>query len=550
MIAKSTVGAGLPGSKPRILVVDDLPQNRELLVRYLRHRGCEALEAEGGRAALAMIEESPFDVVLLDLMMPDVDGMEVLRRVRERRSLADLPVIMITARTESEDVIAALAAEASDYIAKPVDFDVLFARVDTQVRRKRAEASIRLANDDLERQLAELRRERAEGPDRNFLADMGHELRTPLNGVIGVAEALAGTDLQPRQQELVKIIESSAATLERLLADLLEQGRANAGRLEIKGETFDLGDAVLSVAALWRARAQEKGIGFEVLFPREAEGDVHGDPIRLKQILTNLLSNAVKFTSRGFVRLTVAREEEVHRFTVLDSGIGFDAEAAERIFARFEQADGSISSRFGGTGLGLAISRDLAQLMGGSLRAESAQGEGATFALEVPLLTIASRAGGRSTAGHPSRLEAQARPLRVLYADDHPVNRQVVKLIFETAPGQVSLTCVEDGREAVAAFRSGEFDLILMDVQMPVMDGLTATRMIREFEAADGAPPIPILMLTAHNLAYHLRASAEAGADGHLSKPVNGPQLLEMIANHGLAGRSSASRIQVRLTAS
>jgi len=538
MITEAQPGAAASLASGRILIVDDVAENRDVLARRLRHRGYEAVEAAGGQQALDLIEREPFDVILLDMMMPDVDGLEVLRRVRERHSLAALPVIMVTAKTQPEDIVGALAAEANDYITKPLDFDVVLARVDTQIRRKQVDEGVRRANDDLERQLAVLRDNcgRGQGPSADFLADMGHELRTPLNGVIGIAGALAGTELQPKQKELVQIIESSAATLERLLSDLLDQGKAASGRLEIKGETFALGAEIRAVASLWEARAREKNIGFELVLPADADGDVHGDPVRLKQIITNLLSNAVKFTSQGAVRMMVSRTDEQHCFAVTDSGIGFDAAVKDRLFARFEQADASISKRFGGTGLGLAISRELAQLMDGSLDAVSAPGQGATFTLVLPLLRMEARAAQPQTPTDVVQ-NGEPRALRVLYADDHPVNRQVVKLMLAATADGTELTCVEDGQQAVDAFRTGAFDLILMDVQMPVMDGLTATRTIREIEAAEGLAAIPIIVLTAHNLPEHLRASAQAGADGHLGKPVNAAQLLSTIAEHGARSR-------------
>ena len=527
-----------PLGAPCVLIVDDVAENRDLLTRRLRSRGYRTVEAAGGMEALEKIGGETFDIVLLDMMMPDLDGMQVLRRIREKHSLADLPVIMITARVQAEAVVSALAADANDYVTKPIDFDVVLARIHTQLRRKQADEGVRRANQDLERQLAELRAGpgRAAGPDSDFLADMGHELRTPLNGVIGVAETLAGTELEPKQKEMVRIIGSSAETLERLLSDLLDQAKAGSGRPEIKGETFALGEAIRSVTDLWAARAAEKGIGFELALPADADTDAHGDPVRLKQILTNLLSNAVKFTSEGAVAMRVGVEGDRWTFAVSDSGIGFDASVKERLFARFEQADASISRRFGGTGLGLAISRELAELMGGSLDATSTPGQGATFTLELPLPRLESR---RPPAAEPAAGLDPGRPLRVLYAEDHPVNRQVIQLILGTVGDDIELSLVEDGAQAVEAFRTGVFDLILMDIQMPVMDGLEATRAIRRIEAEGGQSPTPIIVVTAHNLSDHLRASAEAGADGHLGKPVNAAQLLTTIAEHGARSRAA-----------
>jgi CheY-like chemotaxis protein/anti-sigma regulatory factor (Ser/Thr protein kinase) len=263
---------------------------------------------------------------------------------------------------------------------------------------------------------------------------------------------------------------------------------------------------------------------------------VVGDLVRLKQILTNLLSNAVKFTEKGEVRLTVrdaGGAEPRFRFDVSDTGVGFDAAQKERIFARFQQADGSITRRFGGTGLGLAISRQLTELMGGALDCESEAGVGSTFSVVLPLPAAAEPVSGESVektqcAGSLSDPEGDGPPLRVLLADDHPTNRKVVELIL--AQVGVELTSVEDGLAAVEAYAAGAYDAVLMDMQMPGMDGLTATRAIREHERSRGLAPTPIFMLTANALAEHLEASRHAGADRHLTKPITADELVSALA--------------------
>ena len=377
-------------------------------------------------------------------------------------------------------------------------------------------------------------RDQAQAANRaksEFLANMSHEIRTPLNGVTGVAQALARTPLSAGQAEMVRIIEGSAVTLERLLSDLLDIARVESGRMEIEPEAFNLGEAVRATAALSELRAQDKGVGFELKMAPEAEGFVLGDAGRIKQILFNLLSNAVKFTPEGVVVLTVSVEAEAEppRFTfaVSDTGVGFKPEAADRLFSRFEQEDGSITRRFGGTGLGLAISRNLAELMGGSLSARSELGRGATFTLQLDLPRAAAPEAEWEAA--PAFMpDAEPRPLRVLLAEDHPVNRKVVELML--APMGADLTCVENGAEAVQAMAAERFDAVLMDMQMPVMDGLTAIRLIRDHQRRTGAPRTPIFTLSAHAMGEHLEASMEAGADRHLTKPVAAPVLFAALA--------------------
>ncbi len=387
--------------------------------------------------------------------------------------------------------------------------------------QKRAEAELQAARDQAEA---------ASRAKTQFLANMSHEIRTPLNGVTGVVSVLARTGLAPDQREMVQIIEDSATTLELLLSDVLDLARVESGKVELRREAFQIEDIARRCASLFRSRAHGKGLAFEVEIEPAARGAHLGDPGRLQQILNNLLSNAVKFTGQGAVRLRVSREADgAHRFEVSDTGIGFDAAAAAKIFQRFEQADGSITRQFGGTGLGLAISRDLAQLMGGELTARSAPGQGSTFSLSLPLQACAEPSPAKALneaeeIGVPSAGAEAA--LRILVADDHATNRQVVDLILRAVGAE--LTMAEDGAQALQAFETARFDLVLMDLQMPVMDGLTAVRHMRRLEA-DGRPRTPILALSANAMPEHVAAAREAGADGHVAKPILADALITAI---------------------
>ncbi|HYE46247.1 MAG TPA: ATP-binding protein [Caulobacter sp.] len=378
--------------------------------------------------------------------------------------------------------------------------------------RKRSEAQVAEARDVAEA---------ASRAKSEFLANMSHEIRTPLNGVMGVAAALARTELTGAQAEMVELIQGSGQTLEAILSDLLDLARIETGRLELKAETFALGASLRAVGDLFRPLATDKGLAFEVDIDPAAEAWFEGDAVRLRQVVGNLLSNAVKFTADGQVSLSARIDQGQLSLSVSDSGIGFDAEFGARLFDRFEQADGSITRRFGGTGLGLAISRQLATALGGALSAESEPGVGSTFLLTLPLTPAPAPAAAAPAA--PALPEAGRSP-RVLLAEDHAVNRRVVQLLLE--PVGVELTCVENGAEAVAAGLAGGYDLILMDLQMPVMDGLTAIRTIR---AAEGPDRTPIWALSANALPEHVRASAEAGADGHLTKPISADALYAVL---------------------
>ncbi|MFZ5668308.1 MAG: ATP-binding protein [Pseudomonadota bacterium] len=383
--------------------------------------------------------------------------------------------------------------------------------------RRRTEAATARARD-----LAEA----ANRAKSEFLANMSHEIRTPLNGVIGVASALSRTALSPGQSDMVRLIETSGQTLEALLADVLDLARIESGRLELKPEPFDLEDCLRSAAALFRPGAEDKGLAFYLCIDPAASGAFVGDVVRICQVVCNLLSNAIKFTSRGEVGLA-AHIDPAGRLslTVSDTGIGFDDTVKARLFERFEQADGSITRRFGGTGLGLAISRALVEAMGGTLTADSSPGAGSRFQLT---LTLARAAALRPAKAHPAApVLPQGERLRVLLAEDHAINRKVVELLLGGL--EVDLTCVENGADAVAAAAREPFGLILMDMQMPVMDGLTAIRKIRAAERVGGRVT-PIWCLSANALPEHVAASLAAGADGHLSKPISAEALFGVLA--------------------
>ncbi|WP_269816503.1 hybrid sensor histidine kinase/response regulator [Caulobacter hibisci] len=353
-----------------------------------------------------------------------------------------------------------------------------------------------------------------------FLANMSHEIRTPLNGILGLGDVLSRTALGPEQAELLRAMTGAARTLEALLSDVLDLARSEEGALRIAREPFDLPGLAREVGELHRPTAEAKGLAYAVQAP-SGKHWVVGDPVRLRQVLGNLLSNAVKFTHEGSVNLQVAAVEEGWRFLVCDTGIGFDAAAKARIFDRFAQADDSITRSYGGSGLGLAISADLVRAMGGALSAASTPGAGASFTFG---LTLPDAPPVLEPPASQARLD---RAVRVLLAEDHPVNRKVIELILGEVGAELTSVC--DGRQAVEAFGAADFDLILMDMQMPVMDGLSATREIRARQQRLGQRPCPIIMLTANVLPEHLRASFEAGADRHLGKPIEAARLLSAL---------------------
>ena len=384
---------------------------------------------------------------------------------------------------------------------------------------KRVQAELALARDAAEA---------ASRAKTEFLTNITHEIRTPLNGVVSLADLLAGGELDVRQLEMVQLIRASGETLTNLLSDVIDLARAEAGQIELQSEPLQLGDVVRSVAGLSAALAEAKGLRYEIEIDSTAERSVMGDEPRLRQILSKLLSNAVKFTNGGMVKVSVSQASSADgRFhiKVRDTGIGIAPDLRERVFESFVQGDGSITRSYGGTGLGLAVSRQLADLMDARLSCKSKPGRGSTFTLtiDLPLARPVSQTAPASQAAG-SDISANA---RVLVVDDNPTNRRVIELILQQTG--VDLTMTENGLEAVEAFKSGHFDVVLMDTQMPVMDGLTATSIIREFERTMQMRRTPVIMVSANALPEHVQAAIQAGADEHLAKPITPAALINSV---------------------
>jgi len=378
----------------------------------------------------------------------------------------------------------------------------------------------------LSRSLADA--EAANAAKSQFLANMSHELRTPLNGIIAMSELLHGHQTDDRGRDMARTIVTSGHTLEHVVNDILDVGKIETGLLELEIAPFTPDEVLRAAAELHGASAAAKGVQLRLTVHPDASGVYAGDQTRFAQVVSNLVSNAVKFTDEGFVQITARRRRDNGLcISVSDTGVGFDRATGSRLFQRFEQADSSISRRFGGTGLGLSICASLVRMMGGSISVRSVPGGGSIFFAHLPLERLSDI---DQTAERP-KVEIESdradRELRILCADDHAVNRQVVSLILE--PLGVVMSLAEDGAQALDLARTSAFDVILMDVQMPGMDGLTATRLIREHELANSLQRTPIISLTANAMAEDVARSLEAGSDLHLAKPVRPAALIEAV---------------------
>jgi PAS domain S-box-containing protein len=391
----------------------------------------------------------------------------------------------------------------------------------------------------------------------NFLSSMSHEIRTPMNAVLGMADMLSEGDLNVEQRHYLDIIRSNGVTLLDLINDILDLAKVESGQLSFEEVDFDIRDLIDTIAETMGLRAHEKNLELAGQVASEVPQIITGDPLRLRQVIVNLLSNAIKFTVKGEIVLNVevARADTgsgtaLIRFSVSDTGIGIPSDKTESIFSAFTQADSSTTREYGGTGLGLAIVKRLVEMHSGAITVDSEVGIGSTFSFTAEFKThsgpgalarpvkalrralgidqISTSANSSAIDSNPhSGVDGETRPLKVLLADDSRDNRLLVHAYFKNLP--YAIDDAENGAVAVEMFRTAVYDIVLMDIEMPIMDGYSATRAMRAIERETGSPRVPILALTASVLTEALKKALDAGCDAHVAKPVKKATLLAAV---------------------
>ena len=525
--------------KHTLLIIDDIVDNLMLLGEAMSSEYKIKVATSGVQGLELAVQNPKPDLILLDIMMPGIDGYEVCRRLKADSRTRHIPVIFLSALDKESDELQGLDAGAVDFITKPFKLEVVRARINTQLELLRMRQQL---------QTARLKAEAASQSKSVFLANMSHEIRTPMSAIMGMTDLALEKSSDPQQQRYLETVKLSADSLLALINDILDFSKIEAGQMELDEHPFLLTEAIEAAMRTVSILSKEKGLEITLEVDPDVPAAVAGDSLRFRQIILNLLSNAIKFSVKGVIRINVIVEHSglettTLRVSVTDQGIGIKEDKISSVFSAFSQADSSVSRKFGGTGLGLAICRQLCELMGGTIKVESEYDKGSTFSFAV-MFGVTSQEKILRKKSTTSEI-MKIRPIRVLLVEDNAANRFLIRVVLEKFKHEV-IEAV-DGIEALHIMLEDQFDLILSDVQMPKLDGYRLTKIVRACEEGKELDPDLADKLDSdlisklrqqlhgkHRLVISMTANAmsgdkekcfTAGMDDYLTKPLNQEEL-------------------------
>jgi len=542
-------------TKPKILIADDSSIILQLMSNLLRSINADIYKANDGLQAVEIFDrEQNFDIVILDIIMPKMDGHSVCQKIRETYSIYELPILFLTSLSDSKDIVKGFEVGANDYLLKPFKSEELLARTKTLIKLRKLSQSTTALREvidtknntlkklqeeinyraEIEKQLIE-EKEKADSANKlksEFLANMSHEIRTPLNAIIGFSELLKGRVSDAKSNDYLESIVSSGKSLLSLINDILDLSKIEANKIELEYAPFNIESLINEIGGVFKLRAQNKGLDFIVKTEEVNNEYIILDELRLRQVLINLVGNAIKFTDKGFIEINLHYGENAIDnlvdlyIDVIDSGIGIAEDQSEPIFEAFQQHSNQSNKAFGGTGLGLTITKKFVQMMKGTINLESKVGKGSKFTIYIPNVELSC--AQQEEVVFKKYLKYEFYSPKILLVDDNENNR---KLIIEfLLDCNVRIFEAENGEQAIQSFSTIDPNLVLMDLKMPVMDGFEAIDKIKKLE--NYSTDIPIIGLTALAFSNDKDKIIEHGFNGYVSKPIQIDELFKEMTKY------------------